>query len=68
MEEAICGQEVGTKKQSLAAAAKYPANHTLMIGDAPGTILIRFKGHCFECLNSSVAVPAGAKLAEAKDI
>lgn len=34
--QAICGQEVGTKKQSLAWAAKYPAQHTLMIGDAPG--------------------------------
>jgi phosphoglycolate phosphatase-like HAD superfamily hydrolase len=33
---AICGQEIGTKKESLQAAAKYPANHTLMIGDAPG--------------------------------
>jgi phosphoglycolate phosphatase-like HAD superfamily hydrolase len=33
---AICGQEIGTKKESLAAAAKYPANHALMIGDAPG--------------------------------
>ncbi len=33
---AICGQEVGTKKESLANARKYPANHTLMIGDAPG--------------------------------
>jgi len=33
---AICGQEIGTKKESLAAAAKYPADHTLMIGDAPG--------------------------------
>jgi phosphoglycolate phosphatase-like HAD superfamily hydrolase len=33
---AICGQEIGTKKESLRAAAKYPANHTLMIGDAPG--------------------------------
>jgi phosphoglycolate phosphatase-like HAD superfamily hydrolase len=33
---AICGQEVGTKKESLRAAAKYPAGHTLMIGDAPG--------------------------------
>ncbi len=33
---AICGQEVGTKKESLCAAAKYPADHTLMIGDAPG--------------------------------
>ena len=33
---AICGQEVGTKKESLGAAAKYPAEHALMIGDAPG--------------------------------
>jgi len=33
---AICGQEIGTKKESLRAASKYPANHALMIGDAPG--------------------------------
>jgi phosphoglycolate phosphatase-like HAD superfamily hydrolase len=33
---AICGQEIGTKKESLANAKKYPAQHTLMIGDAPG--------------------------------
>ncbi|HID75907.1 MAG TPA: HAD family hydrolase [Planctomycetaceae bacterium] len=33
---AICGQEVGTKKEHLAVAAKYPPGHTLMIGDAPG--------------------------------
>jgi len=32
---AICGQEIGTKKESLLAAAKYPPNHNLMIGDAP---------------------------------
>ena len=34
--QAICGQEIGTKKQSLGWTAKYPADHTLMIGDAPG--------------------------------
>ena len=39
--QAICGQEVGTKKESLGWASKgtekkYPAGHTLMIGDAPG--------------------------------
>ncbi|REK12313.1 MAG: HAD family hydrolase [Planctomycetota bacterium] len=34
--KAICGQETGSKKESLANAKKYPANHTLMIGDAPG--------------------------------
>jgi phosphoglycolate phosphatase-like HAD superfamily hydrolase len=33
---AICGQELGTKKELLQAATKYPAGHTLMIGDAPG--------------------------------
>ncbi len=33
---AICGQEIGTKKESLANARKYPAGNTLMIGDAPG--------------------------------
>jgi phosphoglycolate phosphatase-like HAD superfamily hydrolase len=33
---AICGQEIGTKKQSMANAKKYPPGHTLMIGDAPG--------------------------------
>jgi phosphoglycolate phosphatase-like HAD superfamily hydrolase len=32
----ICGQEVGSKKESLAAARQYPPGHTLMIGDAPG--------------------------------
>ena len=36
---AICGQEVGTKKETLAVAAKYPANHVLMIGDAPGDLM-----------------------------
>lgn len=34
--QAICGQEVGTKKETLATAKKYPAGHALMIGDAPG--------------------------------
>jgi phosphoglycolate phosphatase-like HAD superfamily hydrolase len=33
---AIGGQEIGTKKEMLAAAAKYPPAHTLMIGDALG--------------------------------
>ena len=33
---AICGQEAGTKAESLQAAKKYPPQHTLMIGDAPG--------------------------------
>jgi len=33
---AICGQEVGTKAESLQAASKYPHGRALMIGDAPG--------------------------------
>lgn len=33
---AICGQEVGTKAESLGVAKHYPSGHTLMIGDAPG--------------------------------
>jgi phosphoglycolate phosphatase-like HAD superfamily hydrolase len=33
---AIFGQELGTKKEMLAVAAKYSANRVLMIGDAPG--------------------------------
>ncbi len=33
---AICGQEVGTKKECLQPAMHYPPCHTLMIGDAPG--------------------------------
>ena len=33
---AICGQETGSKQETLAVAEKYPAGHTLMIGDAPG--------------------------------
>lgn len=33
---AICGQEDGTKKESLANATQYAPGHALMIGDAPG--------------------------------
>lgn len=33
---AICGQETGSKKETLSNAAKYPKDHVLMIGDAPG--------------------------------
>ncbi len=33
---AICGQEQGTKKETLVNAAKYAKDHSLMIGDAPG--------------------------------
>ncbi|HEX2475910.1 MAG TPA: HAD family hydrolase [Lacipirellulaceae bacterium] len=43
---AICGQEVGSKKESLAAAKQYPPNHTLMIGDAPGDYKAAAANHC----------------------
>jgi phosphoglycolate phosphatase-like HAD superfamily hydrolase len=33
---AICGQEVGSKKEILAIAKKYKPTRSLMIGDAPG--------------------------------
>jgi phosphoglycolate phosphatase-like HAD superfamily hydrolase len=33
---AICGQEAGTKAESLAVAKHYEAGRTLMVGDAPG--------------------------------
>ncbi len=33
---AICGQEIGTKKETLGVARHYAAGHVLMIGDAPG--------------------------------
>ena len=33
---AICGQELGTKKEMLAVARHYPPGSALMIGDAPG--------------------------------
>ena len=32
----ICGQETGTKRETLAAASQYAGDHALMIGDAPG--------------------------------
>lgn len=42
----ICGQEVGSKKESLAFSKKYPANHTLMIGDAPGDFKAAIANGC----------------------
>jgi phosphoglycolate phosphatase-like HAD superfamily hydrolase len=33
---AICGQEIGTKKETLGVAAQYAPGRTLMVGDAPG--------------------------------
>jgi phosphoglycolate phosphatase-like HAD superfamily hydrolase len=33
---AVCGQEAGSKKETLANAARYAKHQSLMIGDAPG--------------------------------
>jgi phosphoglycolate phosphatase-like HAD superfamily hydrolase len=33
---AICGQETGSKKETLSASRQYPQGKSLMIGDAPG--------------------------------
>jgi phosphoglycolate phosphatase-like HAD superfamily hydrolase len=33
---AICGQELGTKREMLKLAAQYPPGSALMVGDAPG--------------------------------
>ncbi|MCA9186313.1 MAG: HAD hydrolase-like protein [Pirellulaceae bacterium] len=43
---AICGQESGSKKETLCNAAKYPADHTLMIGDAPGDYKAAVANNC----------------------
>lgn len=42
----ICGQESGSKKETLANAAKYPADHALMIGDAPGDYKAAIANQC----------------------
>jgi phosphoglycolate phosphatase-like HAD superfamily hydrolase len=43
---AICGQEIGSKKESLSNAKLYPPNHTLMIGDAPGDFKAAVANDC----------------------
>jgi phosphoglycolate phosphatase-like HAD superfamily hydrolase len=43
---AICGQEVGSKKESLTNAKQYPPNHTLMLGDAPGDMNAAVANNC----------------------
>ena len=42
----ICGQEIGTKAQMLGIASKYPENHALMIGDAPGDYKAAVANNC----------------------
>jgi phosphoglycolate phosphatase-like HAD superfamily hydrolase len=43
---AICGQEIGSKKELLAVARRYPENHALMIGDAPGDHKAAIANNC----------------------
>ena len=43
---AICGQESGTKKETLVNAGKYAAGHALMIGDAPGDLKAAQANQC----------------------
>jgi phosphoglycolate phosphatase-like HAD superfamily hydrolase len=43
---AICGQEIGSKTQSLAVAKQYSANRALMIGDAPGDYKAATANNC----------------------
>ena len=54
---AICGQEIGTKKECLQAARQYPPCHALMIGDAPGDH--KAAGPTAPC--SSPSIPARKK-------
>jgi phosphoglycolate phosphatase-like HAD superfamily hydrolase len=44
--QAICGQEAGTKKETLAAAAAYASGKRLMIGDAPGDFKAAVANDC----------------------
>jgi len=44
--QAICGQEAGSKKENLANAKKYDADHCLMIGDAPGDYKAAIANSC----------------------
>lgn len=43
---AICGQESGSKKETLANAAKYDPDKSLMIGDAPGDFKAAQQNQC----------------------
>ncbi len=43
---AICGQETGTKKETLALAGHYEEGKALMIGDAPGDHKAAVANHC----------------------
>ena len=42
----ICGQEAGGKSETLAVAGRYPKDHALMLGDAPGDMNAALKTGC----------------------
>ncbi|MDC0936077.1 HAD hydrolase-like protein [Pirellulales bacterium] len=43
---AICGQESGAKKETLALASHYEPEHALMVGDAPGDYKAAIANNC----------------------
>lgn len=43
---AVCGQESGSKKETLAAASQYAEHHALMVGDAPGDYNAAVANNC----------------------
>ena len=60
---AICGQEVGSKKESLTNAQQYPPDHSLMIGDAPGDYQAAAANHClFFPINPGAEVASWRRL------
>jgi len=62
---AICGQEIGSKKESLRLSKQYPTNHTLMIGDAPGDFKAAEANNClFFPINPGVEEASWRRLFE----
>lgn len=61
----ICGQEVGKKNQMLewGAGGKYPADHVLMIGDAPGDLkAAKANGYLFYPINPGAEAASWKRL------
>ena len=62
---AICGQEVGSKQESLAAVKNYAPHHCLMIGDAPGDYNAAMANNClFFPINPGVEEASWKRLLE----
>jgi phosphoglycolate phosphatase-like HAD superfamily hydrolase len=61
----ICGQEIGSKKETLAFSKNYPPDHTLMIGDAPGDYKAAVANKClFFPINPGVEEASWRRLHE----